>query len=85
MKINIWSDVRCPFCFVGKKKFEKALEKFPHAEKLEITWHSFQLDPQLVTQPEVSPYEYFAKAKGITIERANYNILTTIHKSKTTN
>lgn len=39
MKINIWSDVRCPFCFVGKKKFEKALEKFPHAEKLEITWH----------------------------------------------
>ncbi len=70
MKINIWSDVRCPFCFVGKKKFEKALEKFPHAEKLEITWHSFQLDPNLVTQPEVSPYEYFAKAKGITIERA---------------
>lgn len=70
MKINIWSDVRCPFCFVGKKKFEKALEKFPHAEKLEITWHSFQLDPQLITQPDVNPYEYFAKAKGITIERA---------------
>ena len=70
MKINIWSDVRCPFCFVGKKKFEKALEKFPHTEKLEITWHSFQLDPQLITQPDVNPYEYFAKAKGITIERA---------------
>lgn len=70
MKINIWSDVRCPFCFVGKKKFEKALEKFPHSEKLEITWHSFQLDPQLITQPDVNPYEYFAKAKGITIERA---------------
>ena len=69
MKINIWSDVRCPFCFVGKKKFEKALEKFPHSEKLEITWHSFQLDPQLITQPDVNPYEYFAKAKGITIER----------------
>ena len=70
MKINIWSDVRCPFCFVGKKKFEKALEKFPHSEKLEITWHSFQLDPQLITQPDINPYEYFAKAKGITIERA---------------
>ncbi|GAB1357873.1 DsbA family oxidoreductase [Cloacibacterium normanense] len=70
MKINIWSDVRCPFCFVGKKKFEKALEKFPHAEKLEITWHSFQLDPQLITQPDVNPYEYFAKVKGITVERA---------------
>ena len=70
MKINIWSDVRCPFCFVGKKKFEKALEKFPHVEKLEITWHSFQLDPQLITQPDINPYEYFAKAKGVTIERA---------------
>ena len=46
-----------------KKKFEKALEKFPHAEKLEITWHSFQLDPQLVTQPDVNPYEYFAKSE----------------------
>lgn len=70
MKINIWSDVRCPFCFVGKKKFEKALEKFPHTEKLEITWHSFQLDPNLVTQTDINPYEYFAKAKGITLERA---------------
>lgn len=70
MKINIWSDVRCPFCFVGKKKFEKALEKFPHSENLEITWHSFQLDPNLVTQTDINPYEYFAKAKGITVERA---------------
>ena len=70
MKINIWSDIHCPFCFVGKRKFEKALEKFPHAEQLEITWHSFQLDPNLVTQTDINPYEYFAKAKGITVERA---------------
>ena len=70
MKINIWSDIRCPFCFVGKRKFEKALEKFPHAEQLEIIWHSFQLDPNLVTQTDINPYEYFAKAKGITVERA---------------
>ena len=70
MKINIWSDIRCPFCFVGKRKFEKALEKFPHAEQLEIIWHSFQLEPNLVTQTDINPYEYFAKAKGITVERA---------------
>ena len=70
MKINIWSDIHCPFCFVGKRKFEKALEKFPHAEQLEIIWHSFQLDPNLVTQTDINPYEYFAKAKGITVERA---------------
>ena len=70
MKINIWSDIRCPFCFVGKRKFEKALEKFPHAEQLDITWHSFQLDPNLITQPNLSLFESFAKAKGITVERA---------------
>jgi protein disulfide-isomerase len=70
MKINIWSDIRCPFCFVGKKKFEKALEKFSHAEQLEITWHSFQLDPNLITQTDLNLFEYFAKAKGITVEKA---------------
>lgn len=70
MKVNIWSDIRCPFCFVGKRKFEKALEQFPHSKDVEIIWHSFQLDPNLITQPERNPYEFFAEAKGITLERA---------------
>lgn len=70
MKVNIWSDIRCPFCYVGKKKFEKALEQFPDSEKIEITWHSFQLDPNLVTQPDTNPYDYFSKAKGIPVEQA---------------
>ena len=70
MKVNIWSDIRCPFCYVGKKKFEKALEQFPYAEKIEVTWHSFQLDPNLVTQPDTNPYDYFSKAKGIPVIQA---------------
>lgn len=70
MKVDIWSDIRCPFCFVGKKKFEKALSQFPSSDKIELVWHSFQLDPSLVTQPETNPYEYFSKAKGISIEQA---------------
>ena len=70
MKINIWSDIRCPFCFVGKRKFEKALDKFAHTEQLDITWHSFQLDPNLITQPNLSLFESFAKSKGITVEKA---------------
>ncbi len=45
MKIEIWSDVVCPFCYIGKRKLEQALEKFPHNEQVEITWKSFQLDP----------------------------------------
>lgn len=70
MKVDIWSDIRCPFCYVGKKKFEKALEDFSHSEKIEVTWHSFQLDPNLKTQPETNPYEYFSKAKGISTTQA---------------
>ncbi|WP_332025035.1 DsbA family oxidoreductase [Kaistella sp.] len=70
MKVNIWSDIRCPFCYVGKKKFEKALSQFPHADKIEVTWHSFQLDPSLETKPEVNPYDYFSKIKGIPVRQA---------------
>ncbi|HEU5148072.1 MAG TPA: DsbA family oxidoreductase [Chryseosolibacter sp.] len=70
MKIDIWSDVRCPFCYIGKRKFERALEKFEHRAKVQVVWHSFQLDPQLKTQTEVHAYDYLAKVKGITYEQA---------------
>lgn len=70
MKVNIWSDVRCPFCYVGKKKFEKALEKFPHADQIEVVWHSFQLDPNLQTQPERDPYDFFSEIKRVPAAQA---------------
>lgn len=70
MQINIWSDVRCPFCYIGKKKFETALEKFPQKDKVEVVWHSFQLDPDLKTQPDSSTLEYFVKTKGVSEEQA---------------
>lgn len=70
MKVNIWSDVRCPFCYVGKKKFEKALGKFPHADHIEVVWHSFQLDPNLQTQPDRDPYDFFSEIKRIPVAQA---------------
>lgn len=69
MKVNIWSDVRCPFCYIGKRKFEKALEQFPHKDKIEVIWHSFQLDPALKTQPGVHTYDYLADIKGMSREQ----------------
>ncbi|MBN8676912.1 MAG: DsbA family oxidoreductase [Chitinophagales bacterium] len=45
MKIEIWSDVVCPFCYIGKRKLEQALEQFPERDQVEIVWKSFQLDP----------------------------------------
>lgn len=67
-KIEIWSDIQCPFCYIGKRKIEKALESFKEKDKVEIEWKSYQLDPDAISQPGVSMYDYLAKRKGQTIE-----------------
>jgi predicted DsbA family dithiol-disulfide isomerase len=58
MKLEIWSDVVCPWCYIGKRRVEKALADFPH--EVEVEWHSFQLDPGA---PSV-PVETVAQALG---------------------
>ena len=45
MKVEIWSDVVCPWCYVGKRRFEAALSRFEHREHVEVQWKSFELDP----------------------------------------
>jgi predicted DsbA family dithiol-disulfide isomerase len=68
MKIEIWSDVVCPFCYIGKRKFEKALEGFEGRESVELVWRSFQLDPDMKFIPGQSVHEYLGKRKGTTTE-----------------
>ena len=68
MKVEIWSDIMCPFCYIGKRKFEQALGQFPDREYIEITWRSFQLDPEMQSMPGTSALEYLAERKGQTIE-----------------
>lgn len=70
MKIDIWSDIMCPFCYLGKRKFDKALERFEHRQEVEIRWRSFQLDPELQTDPSRSTYDYLAERKGWPAEQA---------------
>lgn len=70
MEIKIWSDVRCPFCYIGKRKFEAALENFPQKDKVKIVWKSFQLDPNLETRSDISSIQYFVEAKGVSLEQA---------------
>lgn len=70
MKVDIWSDVRCPFCYIGKRKFELALEQFAHKDQVEVEWHSFELDPNMVSKPDVNPVDYLAEVKGQTREWA---------------
>ncbi|MCW3118958.1 MAG: disulfide bond formation protein DsbA [Chitinophagaceae bacterium] len=66
MKVEIWSDVMCPFCYIGKRKFEKALEQFTHKGEIEIRWRSFQLAPDLITDTTKDVYDYLAERKGWT-------------------
>lgn len=70
MKVEIWSDVMCPFCYIGKRKFENALAQFPQKENVEVEWKSFQLNPELVNNSGQSVHEYLAERKGWTLSYA---------------
>ena len=70
MKVEIWSDVMCPFCYIGKRKFESALEQFNHSSNIEIIWKSFQLAPDMKTDPTKNIDEYLATHKGMSIQQA---------------
>ncbi len=76
MKIEIWSDVVCPFCYIGKRKFELGLEQFSHKDSVEVVWKSFQLNPDLKTDTTISIYQSLADQKGWTLE---YTRNTTKH------
>ena len=43
--VEIWSDVVCPWCYIGKRRFERALEQFEHCDDVEVVWRAFELDP----------------------------------------
>lgn len=70
MKVEIWSDIMCPFCYIGKRRFETALQQFPGKEDIEIVWKSFQLNPSIKTEAGKNINEYLADTKGWTIEYA---------------
>lgn len=65
MKVEIWSDVVCPFCYIGKRKFEAALQQFAHRDAVEVVWRSFQLSPEFQPVPGETIHESLAKKKGV--------------------
>lgn len=70
MKVEIWSDVMCPFCYIGKRRFEKALAEFSGRDQVQVEWKSFQLAPGLKVQKGQSLDQYLASSKGWTLEQA---------------
>ncbi len=66
MKVEIWSDIGCPWCYIGRRRFEKALAQFPHGGQVEVIWRSFQLDPN-------APAEYPGSVNDMLVETRGYD------------
>ncbi len=71
MKVEVWSDIMCPFCYIGKRNYETGLKQFSESNNIEIVWKSFQLDPN-IPQDVVSEnvYQYLADRKGMSYEQS---------------
>ena len=72
MKVEVWSDIMCPFCYIGKRNYEAALKQFADSNHIEIEWRSFQLDPTIPMQvgKKENVYQYLAERKGMSLEQS---------------
>lgn len=70
MKIEIWSDYVCPFCYIGKKQLEKAIEDTGYSGQVELVYKSYQLDPTTPIDSHSTVYESLAKKYGMSLEKA---------------
>lgn len=64
MKVEVWSDVMCPFCYIGKRKFEQALAQFTEKDKIQLVWKSYQLDPTISDSTEKDYRKHLQQKKG---------------------
>jgi predicted DsbA family dithiol-disulfide isomerase len=70
MKVEIWSDIVCPWCFVGKRQFERALAEFEHGDEIEVVWRSYELDPRAPEVRDGTYAERIARKYGLEIGQA---------------
>lgn len=70
MKVEIWSDVACPFCYIGKRSFEEALSQFPDKDQVEVVYRSFELDPKTPKDIEQDVHDMLAAKYGMTRDKA---------------
>jgi predicted DsbA family dithiol-disulfide isomerase len=70
MLVEIWSDVVCPWCYIGKRRFESALARFEHAGEVEVRWRSFELDPRAPARRPGDMASHLATKYGLSLEQA---------------
>jgi predicted DsbA family dithiol-disulfide isomerase len=68
--VEIWSDIACPWCFVGKRRFEAALAQFEHRDQVSVTWRSFELDPAAPHERTGERAAHLADKYGVGVEQA---------------
>ena len=72
LRVDVWSDVVCPWCYVGKRRLEAALARFPHRDAVEVVWRAFELDPRAPAAADagVSHAERLARKYGMSVQQA---------------
>ncbi|MFV0451161.1 MAG: DsbA family oxidoreductase [Propioniciclava sp.] len=70
MRIDIWSDIVCPFCYLGKERLTRALAAWEHGDEVAIVWHSFELDPSAPRERAESMAEHLAAKYGMSVQQA---------------
>ncbi|HWE59902.1 MAG TPA: DsbA family oxidoreductase [Solirubrobacteraceae bacterium] len=70
MDVEIWSDINCPWCYIGKRRFEAAMSRFEHAAEVDLTWRSFELDPAAPAEIPGNAAAMLAEKYGVPLERA---------------
>lgn len=70
MLVEIWSDVVCPWCYIGKRRFETAVEEFEHKDEIEVRWRSFELDPGAPFLRSGTMAEHLSRKYGMSVEEA---------------
>jgi predicted DsbA family dithiol-disulfide isomerase len=74
MRVEIWSDVVCPWCYIGKRRFEEALASFPHRDQVEVIWRAFELDPQAPAERIGDYAEMLATKYGVPVDQGQQMI-----------
>ncbi|MES2573597.1 MAG: DsbA family oxidoreductase [Bacteroidota bacterium] len=83
LKVQIWSDIMCPFCYIGKRRIEEALSHFEHKEAVAIEWKSFQLDAHFIPSSDDNIVEHLAEKYGRDMDWAQNMLDNTTQNAKT--
>ena len=82
MQVEIWSDILCPWCYIGKREFENTLAEFKHKDKIEVTWKSFELDPSAQKDYPGDLYDLLSSKYNISIDKAKQMTGSLVERAK---